>query len=333
MLLRRDEGRMGTIDSTPAPARTGTGAKTQWVTVTVATLAVLSIGGAAHAEYTVQPGDTLDEIAQRHGTSVSELSSENGFADPNRITAGTTISLPDESAPSTHHVVRPGQTLSAIASRYGVSVPQLAEWNGLDSTQWVMAGQRVSVAGPAAPDLATSGSATHRVAPGETLSGIAQRLGVGASELASDNGIADPNNLVAGEILTVPGRWQCPVAGPVAFVNDFGLMKPGGRFHNGVDIYAPRGTPVVAPVAGVVEQVRGSRAGLQATLHGADGHVYIGTHLDSFGASGQVQAGQTLGTVGTTGNARGTSPHLHFEIHEDGERIVNPYPSLRAACR
>ena len=55
-------------------------------------------------------------------------------------------------------------------------------------------------------------------------------------------------------------------------------------------------------------------------------HVYIGTHLDSFGASGQVQAGQTLGTVGTTGNAQGTSPHLHFEIHEDGEQIINPLP-------
>ncbi len=325
---------MGIIKGTPAPTRTGQ-SKAQWVTVAVATLAVLAIGGAAHAEYVVQPGDTLDDIAQRHGTTVSELSSQNGFTDPNRITAGTRVILPDRGAgtASAHHVVRPGETLSAIASRYGVSVAQLADWNGLDGAQWVMAGQRLSVAGAAAPDLATSGSATHQVAPGETLSGIAQRLGVGIDELARTNGIADPNNITAGETLTVSGRWQCPVRGPVAFINDFGLMKPGGRFHNGVDIYAPRGTPVVAPVAGVVEHVRGSRAGLQATLHGSDGHVYIGTHLDSFGASGQVQAGETLGTVGTSGNAQGTSPHLHFEIHEDGERIINPYPSLRAACR
>lgn len=324
---------METIEGTPAPARAGHWGKVQWLTVTVATLAVLVIASGAHAEYTVEPGDTLDDIAQRHGTTVSALSSENGFADPNRITAGTTISLPDQGSASAHHVVRRGETLSAIASRHGTSVAQLAEWNGLASTQWVMAGQRLDIAGPAAPDLATSGRATHQVAPGETLSGIARRLGVGVNELARENGIADPNSIIAGENLTVPGRWQCPVRGPVAFVNDFGLMKPGGRFHNGVDIFAPRGTRVVAPVAGTVEQVRGSRAGLQATLYGNDGHVYIGTHLDSFGAPGQVQAGQTLGTVGTTGNAQGTSPHLHFEIHEDGERIINPYPSLQAACR
>jgi peptidoglycan LD-endopeptidase LytH len=174
---------------------------------------------------------------------------------------------------------------------------------------------------------------THQIAAGETLTGIAGRFGLGVREIAAANQIADPNRIFAGTVLTIPGGWLCPVQGARTFVNDYGLTKPGGRFHDGVDLFAARGTPVVAPVAGRVEQVRGTRAGLQFRLHGVDGHVYIGTHMDSFGASGQVRQGEALGTVGTTGNALGTSPHLHFEVHLGGQRITNPYPSLRTACR
>jgi murein DD-endopeptidase MepM/ murein hydrolase activator NlpD len=285
----------------------------------------------AHIDYRVQPGETLGEIARRHGTSVSVLVGENQITDPNRIVAGTVLSIPD-GAGAAHHVVWPGETLSAIASRYGVSVAQLVEWNGLPSTNFVMAGQRLSVTGPAAQNVASSGGGTHHIVSGETLSGIASRFGIGVGELAATNGIADPSLIVAGTSLTIPGGWHCPVRGPLSFVNDFGISKASGRFHDGVDIFAPRGTPVVAPVPGYVEQVTGERAGLQFRLHGADGHVYIGTHLDSFAAAGQVDHGTVLGTAGTSGNAQGTPPHLHFEIHVDGQRITNPYPSLRTAC-
>ena len=118
----------------------------------------------------------------------------------------------------------------------------------------------------------------------------------------------------------------------MSFISDFGIRKPSGRFHNGVDLYASRGTPVVAPVTGHVEQLTGVRAGIQFTLAGVDGHTYIGTHLDAFGASGQVRAGEVIGTVGSSGNARGTPPHLHFEIHLHGTRLVDPHPTLLSAC-
>jgi LysM repeat protein len=297
--------------------------------LTLATVLALFTAGAAHKQYTVQPGDTLDDIARSHGTTVSVLMGENDLADPNRIAAGTILSIPDGSG-TTHHVVRPGETLSTIAQRYGVSAAQLADWNGLQSTDAVQAGARLSVAGPAAQNVATTGGGTHHIAAGDTLSEIANRFGVGIGEIAQTNQIADPDRIFAGAALTIPGGWHCPVRG--TFINDFGVTKPSGRFHDGVDIFAPRGTPVVAPVAGRVEHVTGTRAGLQFRLHGVDGHVYIGTHLDSFGTSGQVHAGEVLGTVGTSGNAEGTSPHLHFEVYVDGRRLTNPYPSLRAAC-
>lgn len=126
----------------------------------------------------------------------------------------------------------------------------------------------------------------------------------------------------------------CPVAGPVAFVDSWGSARSGGRRHQGVDMLAAGGTPVVAPVAGTVTH-RGNRVGgLSFHLAGDDGAYYYGTHLSGYGASGWVPAGTVVGYVGDSGNARGT-PHLHFEIHPAGEGTpaVNPYPTVALLCR
>lgn len=129
------------------------------------------------------------------------------------------------------------------------------------------------------------------------------------------------------------GNWICPVQGPRAFTNDYGAPRGGGRRHQGNDIMAPRGTPTVAPVAGVATRHNSSLGGLSFYLRGADGITYFGTHLDSYSANtGQVAAGTVLGYVGTSGNARGGSPHLHFEMHPGGGGPVNPYPTLRQYC-
>lgn len=300
------------------------------VAMTLMALVVLVTATGAQASYEVQPGETLGGIAERHGTSVSALMRENDIATPNRVVAGSTITIPAAEG-SAHHVVGFGENLSTIAERYGVSTAQLVEWNGLRDANTVWAGVRLAVAGPAAVDVASSGENTHRVATGENLTSISRRYGVSVMTLASANGISDPDRVRAGTTLTIPGGWQCPVD-EARFVNDYGVAKPGGRFHDGVDVYAPHGTPVVAPVAGRVEQIRGDLGGLQFHLHGVDGHTYIGSHLDSFGASGQVRAGEVLGTVGNSGNARGTAPHLHFEIHLDGSEVTNPHPTLSSAC-
>ncbi len=63
-----------------------------------------------------------------------------------------------------------------------------------------------------------------------------------------------------------------------------------------------------------------------------DGATYIGSHMDSFGAAGFVAAGTPIGTVGDSGNAIGSRPHVHFEIHPDDGPAVNPYPYLEDAC-
>ena len=127
-------------------------------------------------------------------------------------------------------------------------------------------------------------------------------------------------------------EWLCPVQGPHAFSDDYGAPRGGGFSHQGNDILAARGTPVVASVDGVVRHREGAVSGLAYYLDGDDGNEYFGAHLDSFGASGRVTQGTVVGRVGNTGDAASTAPHLHFEIHPGGSGYENPYPTLTRYC-
>jgi murein DD-endopeptidase MepM/ murein hydrolase activator NlpD len=132
---------------------------------------------------------------------------------------------------------------------------------------------------------------------------------------------------------TEPPPTPCPVAGEVRFVDSWGDRRSGGRRHQGVDMLAARGTPVVAPADGVVVTRNSSVGGLSYHLTATDGTYYYGTHLSRYGAAGPVTAGTIIGYVGDSGNARGT-PHLHFEIHPAGEGTpaVNPYVAVAQWC-
>ena len=134
-------------------------------------------------------------------------------------------------------------------------------------------------------------------------------------------------------VVIASGAWICPVQGPHAFSNDFGMPRSGGRRHQGNDILSPRGTPVVAPVSGVASRRDNGLGGISFWLVGDDDNSYYGAHLDTFaGAVGHVAAGTQLGTVGNTGDARGGPTHLHFEIHPGGGGAINPYSTLVKYC-
>lgn len=134
-----------------------------------------------------------------------------------------------------------------------------------------------------------------------------------------------PAPVVAG------GSWRCPVAGPTAFGDTWGAPRPGGRTHQGVDMMSPRGTPLVAVVAGSATMKTNALGGNVVWLAGVDGAKYYYAHLSSWeGSSRTVGAGEVIGYVGATGNT--SANHLHFEIHPGGGAAVNPYPTVRQYC-
>lgn len=147
-------------------------------------------------------------------------------------------------------------------------------------------------------------------------------------------GPTDPGG--GGGTTTITGSgWllTCPVAGASSFVDSFGDPRPGGRSHEGIDMIAARGTPVVAVHGGTVHRTSSSIGGNGVVLtHDGSSDWTFYTHFDSFGAYGEgahVGAGQVIGYVGNTGT---TVYHLHFEYHPGGGAAVDPYSALLGVC-
>ena len=113
--------------------------------------------------------------------------------------------------------------------------------------------------------------------------------------------------------------------------NSWGNPRSGGRRHQGIDIFAPAGTPVLSATRGIVTRVGTNTLGGQVVWvlgPGLEWHYYA--HLDRYGAfrpGDIVHEGDVIGYVGTTGNARGGPPHLHYGIYRRGG-AENPFPRL-----
>jgi murein DD-endopeptidase MepM/ murein hydrolase activator NlpD len=254
---------------------------------------------------------------------------------------------PSEGGPVVY-VVRAGDTLSGISSRYGVSVSDLWIANRLRNPHSLMPGQSLVIpsspdevlgTAPGGQDGAGQGPATgtqvsaepvyHRVRSGENLWVIARSYGTTVAALCETNGIAVNAVLHPGQRLEVPrDASRAPTPPSVVLDNwplygtitsPFGMRS--GKMHAGLDIAAPRGTPILAAAAGTIKSagVMGNYGRALIIDHG-NGLSTLYAHCDRLLVSrGQrVVAGQKVALVGSTGKS--TGPHLHFEVIINGRR-------------
>ncbi len=154
---------------------------------------------------TAQSGDTLWSIAQAHGTTVKELVALNHLTSM-EIEAGQQLTLPDAADSPQSYQVKAGDTLAALARRFGTSVEQLEALNHLGSTE-IKVGQVLTLSGTAsvAPSAPSERYETYKVQAGDTLSKLARSFGTSVGALEALNPGVNPEQLRVGERLEVEG--------------------------------------------------------------------------------------------------------------------------------
>jgi len=209
--------------------------------------------------------------------------------------------------PARAHTIVRGDTLGALAKRYGVSVAALVAANRLASERVrLKLGRRLTI--PSSQDAVARGGAT----PPSRAAAAAHTHTVPRAPV--DVVLAVP------EFVEEAPLFAWPVEGPV--ISLFGLRRSG--WHRGIDIKAPEGSSVLSAAAGVVvtSGVEG-RYGRLVRIEHDQGFVTVYAHNeDNLVAVGdRVSAGDKIATVGRTGRA--TTHHVHFEIRYNNH-IVNP---------
>jgi LysM repeat protein len=268
--------------------------------ITVVFLLVAPATASAEFVHVVAPGESLTSIAAADGLTVDQLAAANGISPYTQVVAGTDIQIPpqgtapaaaqgvaqsasggdgdndgddaqyvSESTPASaassgggSYVVQPGDTLTAIAARAGMSVDQLAAANGLDPNAPLLAGAalRLSGTGTAPVNSAPSTGGSYVVQPGDTLTAIAARAGMSIAQLAANNGI-DPNApLLIGTVLRLSGT-----SGTTTFVSN--TTGSGGSAGTQPVGSAAQGNPTNPPYP-TAETVTAGQVGSIASANG-----------------------------------------------------------------
>jgi len=230
------------------------------------------------------------------------------------------------------YTVQAGDTLGEIAGEYDLAMDTLISFNQIEDVRRLQVGDTFQI--PNRDGL------LYTVKRGDSLSTIAQEHETTVNELLDANDLRS-QTVEVGQVVFVPGArlnatergiilgelFAWPAQG--VFTSGFGMRADPftglPRFHNGIDLAAPIGSPIRAAASGRVVHVESQigNYGRFVIVRHPDGFQTLYAHLQDFAVrNGQsVSRGQRLGTMGNTG--RSTGPHLHFSVIHNG-RFVNP---------
>ncbi|HXF81920.1 MAG TPA: peptidoglycan DD-metalloendopeptidase family protein [bacterium] len=268
----------------------------------------------------VREGQSLWSLAAEHGTTIEAILEANGLAEGTILRIGQVLLIPEggaAGAPGAEAPAAPrklsvrlrpgariitirlseGQTLWDISQTYGATIDEIVSLNGLDSADYVRAGQRIKV-------------------PVYNMASIAPRRLSQTIATSAESVVSSVAALAQGFIWPARGR----------LTSRFGWRR--WRHHDGIDIAAPYGAPITAARDGVVVFSGWYQAYGRAIIidHGQGLQTLYGHAARLLVRTGQrVTKGQIIAHVGSTG--RSTGPHLHFEVRING-RPVNPIKYL-----
>ena len=263
-----------------------------------------------------------------------ELEAEKGMVEARAVAAARRLYMSDGS--ETLEVLLSAESFADLASQYE-TMAQIAELDGIALTDLRGVEERLA---ELQEDLSANteelASVRSRMEDESALlqerfeeatveyEKMKERLAAAASAAAAQ----------VGGVFLSPGGMACPVAAPNSFIDSWGFPRSGGRTHEGTDVMAASGVPVVAITDGrITFEGYGASAGNWLILSGDDGNSYWYMHnRKNLVSGGRVRAGEQIATVGDTGNAVGGPPHVHFEFHPRDGGPVNPYALLARVC-
>ncbi len=282
--------------------------------------------------YRVRPGDTLAGIASRFGVSVLDLVSANPSLESlDRLVAGSVLYVP-RGAKGLLLTLGEGETLVDLASRFGLSPVWVAKANGVENPAELRPGDLVLLPGIQAKTTYQNLLAKQEAERQARLEAERRRqeeLRRLAEERRRQQALAQRRTQQVRQaqaprpqvrrVSYQEGGMRWPLSG-FRITTYFGQRGAFQRYHTGIDLAAPYGTPIVAAKSGQVEVAGWSSVGygFHVVLDHGGGVETLYAHMSRIAVrpGAWVEAGQVIGYVGSTGWS--TGPHLHFEVRVGG---------------
>ncbi len=288
--------------------------------------------------YVVRRGDTVQSVARRFGLTMLGLVSANpSLQSLDRLEVGSTLYIPT-GEPGLLLRLKQGETIQDLAQRFGLSVATVAKANGLDSPTDVRPGDLILLPGvqarttyerllqiqeaerKAREEEARRLAEERRKQEAERQKRLAeaQRMQAQSRARVRQQAQSQPQLRRANAVVAAAGyRW--PLSN-FTITTYFGRRGVFQRFHTGIDLAAPVGTPIYAARAGQVDTAGWSRYGygLHVIINHGGAQETLYAHMSRIAVRpGQwVRRGELIGYVGSTGWS--TGPHLHFEVRVGG---------------